>query len=492
MRKLAIHKGKPIHAAPKGLTRRSAILKGASSFLVTGASLVGGGARLGAEGRPFGDLPTIASDLLFDEGSRQSAAIDWGFHIKRMPLVVLRPRSVDDVVRTIIYANRHGIKVAMRGQGHSAYGQSQVEGGIVIDSTALSDIRLHGNDALDAQPGALWGDVATAALARDLTPPVMVDAMTLSVGGTLSAGGTGETSYRFGAQVDHVLELDVVTGAGEFVTCSPERNEELFRMTLAGMGQCAIIVRARLRLVPSPKFVVVRTLMYDDVDAFISDQIRLTTIHAVGLLNGRIARDQEGRPSFALLAGYVGASDDRSRPAWMADLRFKSEASVSASTYWDYLHRRSASVAAAKLKKTPNPALVATLPQSSVQPFIADVLSASIANIGIWFFEVSPRLASLHAQPLQKMPAEEMNFELRMQRRADAAGSPDHNAMLAANRSLIPRIYAAGGKVYPPFAPILTRDQWHEHYGRETWQRFAAAKKRFDPNSVLTPGAGIF
>jgi FAD/FMN-containing dehydrogenase len=26
----------------------------------------------------------------------------------------------------------------------------------------------------------------------------------------------------------------------------------------------------------------------------------------------------------------------------------------------------------------------------------------------------------------------------------------------------------------------------------ETWQRFAAAKKQFDPNNVLTPGAGIF
>jgi FAD/FMN-containing dehydrogenase len=112
----------------------------------------------------------------------------------------------------------------------------------------LAALSLQGNETLDAQPGALWGDVAKVALEQSLTPPVMPDAMMLTVGGTLSVGGMGETSYRFGAQVDHVVELDVVTGAGEFVSCSAERDSELFRMVLAGLGQCGIIVRARLRL----------------------------------------------------------------------------------------------------------------------------------------------------------------------------------------------------------------------------------------------------
>ena len=83
--------------------------------------------------------------------------------------------------------------------------------------------------------------------------------MMLTVGGTLSVGGMGETSYRLGAQVDHVLELGIVTGAGEFVTCSAERNSELFRMVLAGVGQCGIIVRAQLRLTRAPKYVATRT-----------------------------------------------------------------------------------------------------------------------------------------------------------------------------------------------------------------------------------------
>ena len=64
--------------------------------------------------------------------------------------------------------------------------------------------------------------------------------------------------------------------------------------------------------------------------------------------------------------------------------------------------------------------------------------------------------------------------------------------MLAANRRLLRQCLEVGGKVYPPFAPALTKNEWQTHYGTETWRRLEAAKKRFDPNNVLTPGPGLF
>ena len=79
-----------------------------------------------------------------------------------------------------------------------------------------------------------------------------------------------------------------------------------------------------------------------------------------------------------------------------------------------------------------------------------------------------------------------------MQRQTTGPGTPDLKTLLAATKALVPRVQAAGGKIYPPYCPILSNQQWQEHYGPETWQRFAAAKQRFDPNSVLTPGARIF
>jgi cytokinin dehydrogenase len=64
--------------------------------------------------------------------------------------------------------------------------------------------------------------------------------------------------------------------------------------------------------------------------------------------------------------------------------------------------------------------------------------------------------------------------------------------MLTMNDMLVHRCLTLGGKIYPPFAPVLSRAEWQRHYGPRTWERFAAAKNRFDPNNVLTPGAGVF
>ena len=72
------------------------------------------------------------------------------------------------------------------------------------------------------------------------------------------------------------------------------------------------------------------------------------------------------------------------------------------------------------------------------------------------------------------------------------AGSPDPGTLLAATNALLLCVLAVGGKIYPPYCPILSKHQWLEHYRPDILQRFAAAKREFDPNNVLTRGPGIF
>jgi cytokinin dehydrogenase len=465
-----------------------AITAGLGSLGLSGIS------KAKAQGVRPNEMPLIDGEYLVDEAARRSVATDYGLSVHRMPLAVVKPLTIEDVVRVISYANKRNLKVAMRGQAHSLSGQALVEDGILIDSSALKDVRFQTREALDAQPGAFWGDVARVALAHGRMPPVLPDAMVLSVGGTLSVGGIGETSHRFGAQVDHVSELDVVTGAGEFVTCSANRDSELFNMVLAGLGQCGFILRARLRLVTAPNSVVIRTLNYNDLATFLSDQARLTRAAALGPLNGRLSRNPQGSWQFSLSAGSFVAdtNDGKDLPDWMTGLRHGSEAPPTTVQLWEYLDRRSASISAGKARKTPNPALVVTMPAASTKAFLDEVLASQELSAGIWFFEVSAKIPARHTQPLQKMPASDLAYELRMQRRASAIDAADHKAMLAANQLLVARVLEGGGKVYPPFAPILSQAQWQEHYGTETWRRFMAAKQRFDPNNVLTPGAGIF
>ena len=162
------------------------------------------------------------------------------------------------------------------------------------------------------------------------------------------------------------------------------------------------------------------------------------------------------------------------------------------SPHWDYLDRRTANVTAQRTKGFRNASLVANLPDEAVRPFVAHVLSTPEAFSGIWTFEISVKIPARHTRPLQKMPTAPVAYELRMQRRTAMTDDAVLKSMLTANHALLARVLSSGGTIYPAYCPILSKEQWQVHFGTETWKRFAAAKTRFDPNNVLTPGAGIF
>ena len=245
-----------------------------------------------AEGTPPGAVavPDLDGELSTDPAVLAAAADDFGHLVHRTPLAVLRPGSVDDVVALVRYANRHGIAVSMRGQGHSTNGQSQVRAGVVIDSSTLDQVHEIGADRVTADAGVLWIDLARATLAHGLTPPVFTDYLDLSVGGTLNAGGIGGTTQRVGMQVDNVLALEVVTGRGELVSCSPTRNRALFEAVLGSLGQLAIVVRATIRLVPAPTHARTYQLFYPDLDTYLADQRRALAEGRFTSLEGQVQR----------------------------------------------------------------------------------------------------------------------------------------------------------------------------------------------------------
>jgi FAD/FMN-containing dehydrogenase len=64
------------------------------------------------------------------------------------------------------------------------------------------------------------------------------------------------------------------------------------------------------------------------------------------------------------------------------------------------------------------------------------------------------------------------------------------DAMLTSNRALYEQARDLGGKQYPVGAIPFRRSDWRDHFGDE-WHRLVAAKRRYDPNGILTPGQGI-
>ena len=104
-----------------------------------------------------------------------------------LPHAVLRPGSVADIATMVGFARRHGLSIAVNGQGstagpaesHSNYGQALVEGGIAVDAKGLSSIHRVGDAEADVDAGVTWSELVTAAAgsaarprAPRLPPPV--------------------------------------------------------------------------------------------------------------------------------------------------------------------------------------------------------------------------------------------------------------------------------------------------------------------------------
>ena len=138
--------------------------------------------------------------------------------------------------------------------------------------SALPTEPVFAGNQVEVGAGMLWRTVLQATTAKGLTPPVLTGYLGLSVGGTLSVGGVGGTTYRYGAQVDNVLQLQVVTGEGQLQTCSASQQPDLFEAALAGQGQCGIIVKATLRLVPAETNTRTFLLFYPDVPTMLADE----------------------------------------------------------------------------------------------------------------------------------------------------------------------------------------------------------------------------
>jgi FAD/FMN-containing dehydrogenase len=443
---------------------------------------------------PLAALPRLDGTLVLDAAALDEVSQDNGRMVSRRPLAVLRPGSVEDVVRIVRYANDHALKVAMRGQGHSSFGQAQVEAGVVIDSRPLNRIRKAGDREVHVEAGATFDEVAAATLARGRTIPVLPDTQVLTVGGTLSVGGTGNASHRHGAIVDHARELEIVTGRGERLTCSAAANRELFEMALAGLGQCGLIVAARIGLEATPDHVTLRDHNYDDLDAFLDDQRTVARDGSVDHLGGRVLLRREGRNRFRLTTGsYVGKFHGRrvERPA----LRGTQAGPERRVAWLDYLHRTLPLIERGKQSGAwwwPSPSVMFFVADSDAKAFVTEALADPVHLEGTELFDGFAFLAAPTAhfkRPLLPFPKEPLAFQAWIIRRAPEERVP---AVLDANLKLWERVKAKGGERYAGYGAVpFTPADWARHYGR-AWARLQAAKKTHDPENVLTPGPGMF
>ncbi|XP_075497141.1 cytokinin dehydrogenase 2-like [Primulina tabacum] len=117
--------------------------------------------------------------------------------------------------------------------------------GVVVEMASLSrngsGVRVSWSPSsgfyADVGGEELWIDVLRETLKHGVTPVSWTDYLYLTEGGTLSNAGISGQSFLHGPQISNVLELDVITGKGQLITCSRKDESELFYAVLGGLGR---------------------------------------------------------------------------------------------------------------------------------------------------------------------------------------------------------------------------------------------------------------
>lgn len=443
-----------------------------------------------------GGLPSVEGDLSCGADACAAAAEDFGRIVRAKPHMVVRPKSSADIIKVLEWAADRKLKVAARGHGHSTYGRPLAEGGVVIDMTPLAAIGDVGSDRIVAGAGAAWADILDASMAHGLTPPVLTNFLGLTVGGTIAIGGIGGSSSHYGMQTDNVLELTVVTGDGREVTCSPSSNVDLFDAVRAGLGQCGIITRAVLRLVRAPARVRRMQLYYPDLASLAADQQRALADDGFDQLQGAVVPDGNGGWRYQLDGAIFYDGEQPARETAIKGLSPIRSATVTA----DFGYRDDA-LAFVRLESllrsnghwfNPQPWLFSFLPATSAERVVRDVIG-QLSNDDVGPFgrlTFYPLRREAFRAPLVRMPDEAVAFVFNIVRIPASGDATQIARMIADNRRIYDRVRDAGGVLYPVSALPMSPDDWQRHFG-PAWPRLRDARRKYDPNNLLTPGYNL-
>ncbi len=117
----------------------------------------------------------------------------------------------------------------------------------------------------DVQGMCTYEDLVDATLPFGLAPLVVPQLKTITLGGAVTGLGIEATSFRSGLPHESVLEMDILTPAGEIVTVRP--GDELFRGFPNSYGTLGYATRLRIELEQVDPYVRLHHVRFTDLAA---------------------------------------------------------------------------------------------------------------------------------------------------------------------------------------------------------------------------------
>ncbi|KAJ8528227.1 hypothetical protein K7X08_021919 [Anisodus acutangulus] len=480
----------------------------------------------------------ISSKLSTNSDAIKESSKDFGKIVQEIfPAAVLYPSCANDIIDLIQFSYGLSVpfSVAARGNGHCIRGQAIAKNGVIVEMKSLNNNNNNnGNCGIrvsclgfyaDVGGEQLWIDVLRATLEHGLAPVSWTDYLYLTVGGTLSNAGISGQTFRHGPQICNVHEMDIITGKGEFVTCSKHMNSELFFAVLGGLGQFGIITRARIVLDKAPTRVKWVRMLYDDFSKFTKDQEHLISIDGLDYVEGSLMMEQSPlnnwRSSFfspsnqtkigSLLSQngiiycleMVKYYDDQTACTIDEELKklvkglnylpgfmFKKDA-----TFMEFLNRVRSGELELKSKgmwDVPHPWLNLFVPKSSINHFNAAIFVDIILrqNNPTGPILVYPTSRKKWDERMSAVIPEEETFYC-VGLLHSSSGYDECKILDDQNEEILNYCDKAGINIKQYLPHYKTKESWIRHFGKK-WNNFQQRKNQFDPKMILSTGQRIF
>jgi len=146
-----------------------------------------------------------------------------------------------------------------------------------LDTSGLTGVLSVDPEGRTAEVAGMctYEDLVAATLPCGLSPLVVPQLKTITLGGAVSGLGIESASFRNGLPHESVLEMDILTGAGELLTASRSQHPDLFRSFPNSYGTLGYSTRLRIELEPVAPFVALRHVRFRSVPEMIAAMERI-------------------------------------------------------------------------------------------------------------------------------------------------------------------------------------------------------------------------
>ncbi len=178
---------------------------------------------------------------------------NWEGGVTYRPAVVVRPRTIDDVVRVMADAASYPSPVRAVGKLHSPAACSADIGGTMLDMTGMTRIIEIGHDYIVAEAGALYIDVAEALARHDKQFHINTEIGNVTLG-AVACAATKDSSLigtsHWGQVSSFVSGVKLVKPDGSVASYNETEHAEEMRLLRSSYGLLGVLVEVTLRVKP--------------------------------------------------------------------------------------------------------------------------------------------------------------------------------------------------------------------------------------------------